>query len=134
MKQKSKTLEKLGLKTYLGTTGMAAADGITSALMTSWFMVYLTDYAGIGEFAAILGSIVLVLARVFDAVNDPLEGIILNRAKVGRFGKYKPFILLSILLTCVGVCSLFFIPEGVASNPVLVTIWVIVFYLMYDIG
>lgn len=134
MKQKSKTLEKLGLKTYLGTTGMAAADGITSALMTSWFMVYLTDYAGIGEFAAILGSIVLVVARIFDAVNDPLEGLIMNRAKVGRFGKYKPFILLSIFLTCVGVCSLFFIPESVASNPVLVTIWVIVFYLMYDIG
>ncbi len=134
MKEKSKTLEKLGLRSYLGTTGMAACDGITSALMTSWFMVYLTDYAGIGTYAAILGSIVLVLARVFDAVNDPLEGMIINRAKASKIGKYKPFIFLSIFMTAIGVSCLFFIPKDVATNPVLVTIWIILFYLIYDVG
>lgn len=134
MKQKSKTLEKLGLKTYLGATGMGACDGITSALMTSWFLVYLTDYAGIGTYAAVLGSIILVVARVFDAVNDPLEGMIINRAKASKLGKYKPFILLSVLMTAIGVCSLFFIPRGVAERPVLVTIWIILFYLIYDVG
>lgn len=132
--KKVKDPNRLKFKDYLGATGMSAADGITSALMTSWFMVYLTDYAGIGEFAAVLGSVVLVLARLFDAVNDPIEGMIMDRAKVGKFGKYKPFIFLSILMTCIGVCALFFIPEEVASNPVTVTIWVIVFYLAYDIG
>ena len=131
---KQTTKEKLGIKSYLGATGMGAADAITSALMTSWFMVYLTDYAGIGEFAAILGSIILVVARIFDAVNDPLEGMIMNRAKVGKYGKNKPFVFLSIIMTVIGVCALFFIPGGVATNPVLVSIWVIVFYLVYDIG
>lgn len=132
--KKVKDPNRLRLKDYLGATGMSAADGITSALMTSWFMVYLTDYAGIGEFAAILGGVVLVLARLFDAVNDPIEGMIMDRAKVGKLGKYKPFVLLSIVLVTLGVIALFFIPEGVAKSPVLVTIWVVVFYLMYDIG
>lgn len=134
MANKLKDPNRLGFKTYLGTTLMGMADGMQAALMTSWFMVYLTDYAGIGKWGAIMGTTVLFAARLFDAVNDPLEGWIMDRAKVGKYGKYRPFIFLSILLTTIGVGGLFFIPQGLAGSPVTLGIWILGFYLLLDIG
>lgn len=132
MKTKVKNQNKLGFKTYFGTTTMGLTDGFTNSLMTTWFMLYLTDYAGLGALGAVMGSTILLAARIFDAVNDPLEGWIMDRAKVGKNGKYKPFIMLSILLSGAGIIGLFFTPSG--NHPVFVGIWVILFYLIYDIG
>lgn len=132
--KKEKDPNRLRFKDYFGTTAMNATVAIADALMTSWFLVYLTDYAGLGAWGASLGTALLMFGRLFDAVNDPIEGWIMDRAKVGKHGKYKPFILLSTLLMTVGVCALFFIPEGIAASPVMVSIWIIVGYLMFDIG
>ena len=131
---KVKTGERVGWNNYVGVTLMSLMQCIGDGLMTSWFMVYLTDYAGLGTFGAAVGSILLVVMRLFDAVNDPLEGWIMDRAKVGKYGKYKPFIILSIVLEMIGISALFFIPHGIAGTPALVVIWVVVGYLLYDIG
>lgn len=132
--KKVKDPNRLRFKDYFGTTTMSLCEGITAGLMTSWFMVYLTDYAGLGTWGASLGTALLMFGRLFDAVNDPIEAWIMDRAKVGKHGKYKPFIILSIIMLAVGVGSLFFIPEGITGNPVAVAVWVIVGYLLYDIG
>ena len=124
--------DKLGFKDYFGTATMGLTDGLAAALMTSFFLVYLTDYAGLGAFGAVIGSSVLLFSRIFDAVNDPIEGWIMDQAKVGKYGKYKPFIIISILTALIGVAALFFIPSGM--NHVMAVIWVIFFYLLYDIG
>ena len=126
--------ERIGANNYIGVTLMSLTDCIAAGLMTSWFMTYLTDYAGLGTWAALLGSVLLIVMRLFDAVNDPLEGWIMDRAKVGKHGKYKPFIIISILFEMVGLSALFFIPEGITATPALVVIWVVVAYLIYDIG
>lgn len=94
MKTKEKNPDKLGFKSYLGTTLMGTTDSLGAGIMSGLFMMYLTDYAGIGKWGAILGTTLLMVARLFDAVNDPLEGWIMDRARVGKYGKYRPFILL----------------------------------------
>lgn len=132
--KKAKDPNRLRFKDYFGTTAMSAVDCITAALMTSWFLQYLTDYAGIGKWGALLGAGLLMFGRLFDAINDPLEAMIIDRAKVGKHGKYKPFIFLSILFSAVGVICLFFLPEVFANSPVMICVWVIFFYLLYDIG
>lgn len=119
---------------YLGVTLMSLTDCIAAGMMTSWFMQYLTDYAGLGAWGAVLGSALLIVMRLFDAVNDPLEGWIMDRAKVGKYGKYKPFIIISILCEMLGLSALFFIPEAITSTPALVCVWVVVGYLVYDVG
>ncbi len=124
--------DKVGFREIFGTAAMGLTDGLAAALMTSFFLQYLTDYAGLGAFGAVVGSSVLLFSRIFDAVNDPIEGWIMDRAKVGKHGKYKPFIILSILTAFVGVTALFFIPEGI--SPALAVVWVIFFYLLYDMG
>ena len=132
--KKAKNSERLGFKAYFGTTAMSVNEALGNSLMTSFFLMYLTDYSGIGALAASLGTGLLVFARVFDVVNDPIEGWIMDRAKPGKYGKYKPFIFLSIALISVGVASLFFIPSGLTGSSFAVCAWVIVGYLLYDIG
>ena len=132
--KKVKDPNRLRFKDYFGSSAMAVAEAVGACIMTSLFMMYLTDYSGLGKLGAILGSTVLVFARAFDAVNDPLEGWLMDRAKVGKHGKYRPFLLLSTVLIAVGLIGLFSIPVGENPNVVLIGAWVIIFYLLYDIG
>lgn len=132
--KKVKDPNRLRFKDYFGATAMAAVEAVGACIMTSLFMMYLTDYSGLGKMGAVLGSTVLVFARFFDAVNDPLEGWLMDRAKVGKHGKYRPFLLLSTILIAVGLIGLFSIPGGENANIVVVGAWVIVSYLLYDVG
>ena len=133
MKNQKKTGE-LKFRDYFGTTAMSVTDGLASTVMTGLVMLYLTDYAGIGQWGAILGSGLLMFARLFDAINDPFEGWLMDRGKITKYGKYRPFIFLSILMTAAGLCGLFSLPSVFADNPVMICVWVIVFYLLYDMG
>lgn len=132
--KKTKDPNRLRFKDYFGSSAMAVTEAVGACIMTSMFMLYLTDYSGLGKLGAILGSTVLVFARFFDAVNDPLEGWLMDRAKVGKHGKYRPFLLLSTLLISIGLIGLFSIPVGDNPNVILIGAWVIIFYLLYDIG
>lgn len=134
MKTKVKNPDAVGFKGHAGVTLLDTCNSVASSLMQNMFMLFLTDYAGLGAWGAILGTVVLMAARIFDAVNDPLEGYIMDKAKVGKHGKYRPFLLLSILLTAVGVSCLFFIPRAVSSSFPMVCVWIVVFYLIFDIG
>ena len=121
-------------KTMFGLSTMNWVAECANAFMTGLFLIYLTDYAGIGTFAATLGTSLLVIGRIIDAVNDPLQGYIMDNAKTRKIGKYKPFIIISILMTTIGILLLFSIPSSISSQPVPVVIWVFLFYLMYDFG
>ena len=54
IKQKVKDPNRLRAKDYLGTSALAMTNSVADAVMTSMFMLYLTDYAGIGKWGAIL--------------------------------------------------------------------------------
>ena len=133
-KPKVKGPESVGFKEIFGVTAIATNDGFAAIFMSTMFMVFMTDYAGLGSWGATLATVLLLVARIIDAVDDPIQGFIMDRAKVGKYGKYKPFFLLSIIMTTVGTIALYSLPNVITKTPVLVSIWVIVFYFMYDIG
>lgn len=58
--------------------------------------------------AAQLGAItiIMVAARVFDAFNDPIMGNIIERTRT-KWGKFKPWLVIGIILTCVVVYLVF---------------------------
>lgn len=126
--------EKVRGKELFGVTALSATSSITAIFMSSVFMTFMTDYAGLGAWGATLATALLLAARIVDAVDDPIQGFIMDNAKVGKWGKYKPFFLLSIIMTTVGAVALYSLPQSITQSPVLVSIWVIVFYLCYDIG
>ena len=54
-----------------------------------WILIFYTDTYGISAAAA--GTIMLI-ARIWDMVSDPLMGVIADRTKT-RWGKFRPYIL-----------------------------------------
>ncbi|MBQ7057851.1 MAG: MFS transporter [Firmicutes bacterium] len=123
----------LDFKTKFGFSFMGWMNTAGSSFMTSLFMIYLTDYSGIVN-AAALGTVLLLIGRIIDAVDDPIQGFIMDNAKERKYGKYKPFIIISTVLTFLAIIALFCFPSFVGEKPLLITIWVILFYLLYDIG
>ncbi len=121
-------------KTVFGLSFMGLTSLGASSFMTSLFMLYLTDYSGIGAYAATLGTVLLLVGRIIDAVDDPLQGWLMDSTKPTKLGKYKPYIILSIFITAFATIALFALPTAIAQNPVFTTIWVLVFYIAYDIG
>ena len=121
-------------KTLYGLSTMNWTSMGGAAFMTSLFMMYLTDYAGIGSMAATLGTILLFLGRIVDAVDDPLQGWLMDNSKRTKWGQYKPFVFISTILTTVAILALYCLPTSIAQRPVLVVIWIIFFYFLYDIG
>ena len=132
--KKVKSAESVGFKEIFGVTALSTNNGIAVTFMSSLFMVYMTDYAGLGAWGATLATTLLLAARIIDAVDDPIQGFIMDKGKVGKHGKYKPFFMLSIVMTLVGTVALYALPDAITKTPLLVTIWVIFFYLVYDIG
>ena len=132
--KKVKSPEAVGFREIFGTTALSTNNGFAAIFMSTMFMTFMTDYAGLGKMGATLATVLLLAARIIDAVDDPIQGFIMDRGKIGKHGKYKPFFLLSIIMTTIGVIFLYILPDGIVGAPVIVTIWVIFFYLVYDIG
>ncbi len=133
-KYKIKDSNTIGLKDCLGTTTLSTVSALTGVLMSTMFMQYMTDYAGLGAMGAALATTLLLVARIVDAVDDPIQGFIMDSGKRTKIGKYKPFFLISIIMTSLGTILLYSLPKAFASKPILVVIWVVFFYLVYDIG
>ncbi len=66
----------------------AFGQNFAYAIMMSYLMIFYTDNVGISS--ALVGTLFLA-ARLWDAVNDPLTGFIIDRVNL-KSGKYRPFI------------------------------------------
>lgn len=90
----------------------------------AFILFYLTDYAGLG--AAIAGTI-LLLGRVFDGTMDLLIGALIDKTST-RWGKARPWVLLSTPVVVVSFILLFSIPKGLGETGS--AIWAFVFYFL----
>lgn len=75
-------------------------------LVSNFIMTYLTLAVGLTNWQLGAVGVVMVIARVWDAVNDPMMGTIIDNTHT-RFGKFKPYILCGALLNSVIVVLLF---------------------------
>lgn len=82
----------------LGTVGR---DMIYS-LWTNFIMLFIlyTRNLTTAQLAAVTG--IMVAARVFDALNDPIMGNLIERTRT-KHGKFKPWLAIGVLSTCVVV-------------------------------
>ena len=79
-----------------------AATNLYMALM-GYISYYANSMAG---FSVVLISMMLTALDVFDGVTDPIVGYILDRTK-GKFGKFRPFMILGNVLMAASTILLF---------------------------
>lgn len=72
------------------------------SFFANFLLYFYTDIFGILPAAA---GTILLIARLWDAINDPLMGMLVDRTKT-RFGKFRPYLIFTPIL---------FVPFAVAS-------------------
>lgn len=88
--------------------------GISVMFNTSNFLLlrYMTDFLGI---AAASAGLILLLAKLYDAVTDPLMGVISDRTR-SPWGRRRPWLLLGGLVCALAFTGLFNAAEWVAMG------------------
>ncbi|MBP1914171.1 MFS transporter [Lederbergia galactosidilytica] len=82
-------LEKLTLKEKISYGYGDLASNFVWGMATSYLLFFYTDIFGIS--AAAVGTLFLI-TRIWDAVNDPLMGILVDRTRT-KHGKARPYLL-----------------------------------------
>jgi len=83
MEEKVSVLEKLSLSAGL------AGQNVIYGFISAFFMFFLTDLLGV---SVAIAGIILTVASVFDAITDPIMGLIADRTRT-RWGKFRPYLL-----------------------------------------
>lgn len=102
-------------------------QNFTYNLISSWFMYFCTDLLHIEAWAI---GVFLGLARVWDAINDPIVGAIVDRHIFKNGEKLRPYLL--IMAIPVGICAMMMFFD-VGLGPKYSLIYVCVLYLMWDL-
>ncbi len=105
-------MEKLDGRTKwsysIGATGRDAAYALVSMYLMSY--IQYTMNLTVSQFA-VIGAIV-VICMVWDAINDPLMGIIIENCHL-KMGKYRPWILAGSILNAIIIVLMFTVrPSG----------------------
>ena len=118
MKKSTKSRGSLTTKHWMGYMFGDFGGCMTFALMTGTFSMYCTDILGIK--ATIMGILTIVWA-IWDAINDPLMGALMDRAfakKRNKNGKFRPWLLRSAPLLAVSAIAMWTVPtffDGIAT-------------------
>lgn len=103
--------------------GDAASGGITWKIMSVAFPLFFTNVFGL-TFAD--AGALMLLARMFDVITDPLMGSIADRTQ-SRWGTYRPWLIFGAIPFGLVFAMLLFTPD---LGPVGKRIWAYSFYLI----
>ncbi|HWP21119.1 MAG TPA: glycoside-pentoside-hexuronide (GPH):cation symporter [Candidatus Cryosericum sp.] len=117
---------KTGICYGLGNLAFASLNTVIGYFM----LFYLTDYAGIAP--AAVGTMILI-ARIWDAVNDPIMGTILDNTKTNRkWGQARPYVLFGAIPMALFFVMIFSVPLGLSAPMKLV--WSYAAYIGFDMA
>ena len=85
--------------------------------LVSLFLLTYLQFTGLFDTTQFLVlSVIIVLCRVWDAVNDPMMGTIISNTRT-RFGKYRPWVLIGCVTNIIFLISMFPIIELRGAIP-----------------
>ena len=117
----------------LGDTG----NGITFAMSSSFLMAFYLDVLGI---TAISIATLFLVARIWDAINDPIMGALTDKMFITRIRKHKgkkvdkfrPFLVKGSFLVIAAAILMFIAPDSLSGSQRL--IWAYVTYILWGMA
>ena len=112
----------------------AVGKDMVYMLSASYVLYYFQDILGVSALAM---GVILMAARIFDAFNDPVMGVIVAKTRT-RWGKFRPWLLIGTLTNAVILFLMFSAPPSldgkglVAYAAVTYILWGVT-YTMMDI-
>ncbi|NLT18710.1 MAG: hypothetical protein GXY10_04855 [Clostridiales bacterium] len=113
--------KKEKLSYALTNTGQTMIYGLFSMLL-----LFMTDYLGI---TPAIAGLIITLTRIFDAINDPIMGQIVDRTKT-KWGKCRPYMLFTPIPVAL-VALLLFLPLGLSGGAAIA--YATVVYLIFTV-
>ena len=116
---------------WFHATSLNGGVMLIAATIASYYSVFMTDTIGIPAAAA---SVIMLVASLWDAINDPIMGTLADRTKT-RWGRYRVyFTVFPVLMAIVGVL-LFLNPPGLSTNQKIayVAVTYICFGMLYTV-
>lgn len=105
----------------------AFGKDVVYMLIAGYLLYYYNVVLGMSS--AFIGTILMV-ARVFDAFNDPFMGIVVAKTRT-KWGKFRPWIFVGTVLNAVTIYALYATPQSMSGNGQ--KIWLTVFYFAWGI-
>ncbi|MCI9066855.1 MAG: MFS transporter [Lachnospiraceae bacterium] len=113
---------ELKLKNKIGYSLGTLAKDLISPIWGSYLMFFYTDVFGISGTAA---GLLLFVARIWDAINDPMMGVIVDKTKT-KWGRYRPYILIAPIPLYIFAILTFTVPNLAPTGKL---IWAYVTYI-----
>lgn len=110
----------------LGTIGR----DMLYTLVSMYLLFYMTEVVNLDDATMWWITIVLLAARVFDAVNDPIMGAIVDNTR-SKHGKFKPYIAWGALGTAVITVLMF---ADLKFTGIAYVVFFAVLYLLWDVA
>ncbi|MBQ9765008.1 MAG: MFS transporter [Lachnospiraceae bacterium] len=90
----------------------AVGKDMVYMLSASYILYYYQDILGV---SAIAMGVILMIARVFDAFNDPIMGVVVAKTKT-KFGKFRPWLMIGTLTNAVILYFMFAAPPSLDGS------------------
>lgn len=106
-----------------------AGQNVSCGIVSGWFYYFCTDvaYYNVG----IIG-IVLTIARIWDAVNDPLMGVLIDRHRFKNGEKLRPWLRIAPIVAGIMAMFMFIKPPFADKSLSLQAAFILIIYLLYD--
>lgn len=108
-----------------------AGQNISCGIVGSWFYYFCTDVAFYN--VGIIG-LVLTIARIWDAVNDPLMGVLIDRHRFKNGEKLRPWLRIAPIVAGSMAMFMFIKPPFADKNLTFQAIFILIIYLVYDMS
>lgn len=121
---------KIPMKEKLGYGAGAFSLDLSYGLLNAFFMFFMTEIMGV---KALFMGFVMAAARIWDGVNDPMMGTIVDNTKT-KMGRFRPWILIGAVLNGVVLVMMFTNPGFTVSKDsvnVGVYIYATVLYVLW---
>ena len=105
----------------------AVGKDMVYMLSASYVLYYFQDLLGVK--AWIMG-VILLAARVFDAFNDPIMGVVVAKTKT-KWGKFRPWLLIGTITNAVVLFVMFSCPPKLDGAGL--TAYAAIFYILWGV-